>query len=64
MEFVKWIINKDLEFAKMSAKCKYGDEESVELVQCTYDESTGTLSCPQPHKRGQHVSISQSAELL
>ena len=35
----------------MSAKCKYGDEESSEVVACEYDRQTGAIVCPQPHKR-------------
>ena len=48
----------------MSAKCKYGDEESVEVVPCTYDQSTGAVSCPKPHKRGHHVRLKPLALII
>lgn len=35
----------------MSAKCKYGDVESAELVSCKYNEESGSISCPQPKLR-------------
>ena len=35
----------------MSAKCKYGDVESVEIVDCSYDQQSGAISCPQPRLR-------------
>ena len=42
----------------MSAKCKYGDVESVELVDCKYNQQTGSISCPQPKKRVTRAAVS------
>ena len=35
----------------MAAKCKYGDVESYQEVPCRYDQQSGSLECPQPHRR-------------
>ncbi len=34
-----------------SPKCRYGDVESVELVNCTVNTESGVVSCPEPRKR-------------
>ncbi len=47
-----------------AAKCKYGDVESVELVDCKYNEQLGTLLCPQPTKRLTRRTSDQKASRL
>ena len=35
----------------MANKCVYGDVESSQVVPCQYDPQTGSIKCPQPHRR-------------
>ena len=47
----------------MSAKCKYGDVESYQEVPCRYDQQSGALECPQPHRRAGAAEKLQGVEM-
>ena len=47
----------------MSVRCRYGDEEDVELVDCSVDTQTGEVSCPDPPARRRPLSNNVSTQL-